>query len=336
MLGARVALIERNMLGGDCLVTGCVPSKALIHASRIANTIRNAPNYGIKCGPINVDFPQVMKKLRQIRAEVASDDSASTVSSRGIDTIFGDARFTSPNTLEVDGTEISFKRAIICTGGRATIPPIPGLTEADPLTNESVFNLTELPPRLAIIGGGPIGCELGQAMARLGSKVTLFEVMDRILNIIDIEAGAIIEDQLKTDGVNILAKSQIVSVTPSENSWQINYTHDNSTQSVIVDKILVAAGRAPNIEHLNLEVANVAYNKKGVTIDSYQRTSNKRIYAAGDVSNAYKFTHSAYAYAEYATLNALLPIPLYNTKKLIMPFSVYEVDPENWTGGLVG
>lgn len=323
MLGAKVALIEKERLGGDCLVTGCVPSKALLHAASLCQTIRQAPDYGIRASSVEVDFPAVMERLRQTRAKISHDDSAQTVSDRGIDLLYGSASFSGPNTLLLGDKTISFKRAIICTGSRPRLPDIPGLTDANPLTSDTVFNLTELPKRLAIIGTGAIGCELGQAFARLGSKVTLIGRKSTLLPKEDPEAGEILQEVFRSEGVRLALSTDLESVSSHNGGYLISGTNQQGPWSLEVDRILVATGRTPNLENLNLEAANIGFGEKGVHIDAYQRTSNKRVYAAGDIANSEKFTHAAYSYAEYATLNALAPVRLFNASKRHIPHCTY-------------
>lgn len=323
MLGASTLLIERELLGGDCLVSGCVPSKAILKAAKVAQSVKNAAQFGITAGEVKIDFARIMQKLRQTRSTISSDDSAQTVTDRGVDILYGNAQFKSQNSIELNGEEIFFKRAIICTGARAALPPVSGLLEAKPLTNETLFQLTELPQRLAIIGGGPIGSEMCQAFTRLGSQVTLFELMPNIIATEDPEASAIIQAKLESEGATVLTNTKVKSVKSSKNGYTIESSRNGKTTSIEVDKILVATGRTPNLENLNLEAANVAYTKTGITVDAYQRTSNKRIYAAGDISSPMKFTHAAYAHAEYATLNALAPFRLFNAKKRIIPYAIY-------------
>ena len=427
-LGAKVALIERDLMGGDCLNVGCVPSKALIAAARAAASVKGAGEFGVRdasvesarraatvvpspqlCGerarvrgfdeettddgveaslshssslsgsrpeePLTltlspqgwgegtrIDFAHVMERLRRLRADIAPNDSAARFQSLGVDVFLGDGRFTGPDTMEVAGQTLRFKTAVIATGARATHPDTPGLAEAGYLTNETVFNLTELPPRLAVIGGGPIGCELAQAFARLGSQVTLIVRSHQLLGREDEAAARLVQASLERDGVRVLldavverVTSEMPSLVPapvptpvpsppssgervrgpsgenapnSENVAEQRTPHPNpltskargegtgekllfvrqgaNTIEVTADVILVGAGRTPNVEGLNLEAVGVQYDRaKGVVVDDRLRTTNSRIFAAGDVCSPFKFTHAADFMARIVIQNAL-------------------------------
>ncbi|MCH6255149.1 FAD-dependent oxidoreductase [Puniceicoccaceae bacterium K14] len=325
--GLKVALIERQYIGGDCLMVGCVPSKSLIHAAKMAHRMRTASELGIEAKEVQVNFSKVMETLRESRSEISLDDSAVNVSARGIDVLYGHARFTGTNTIDLNGKEIRFKRAIVCTGTRPILPNIPGLVESDPLTNESVFNLTELPKRLAVIGAGAIGCELGQALNRLGARVTMLVRDKRLLAKEDPRASDYILNAFQKEGVEVLFEATLVSVEKAKDGLLLKVQKGDFSQELVVDRILVATGRSPNVENLGLEEAGVKFDHKGIQIDDYQRTTNKRVYAAGDVANELKFTHSAYAYGEYAAMNALLPFRLFKSSKRVIPWCTY-VDPE--------
>jgi pyruvate/2-oxoglutarate dehydrogenase complex dihydrolipoamide dehydrogenase (E3) component len=434
-LGAKVALVERDLMGGDCLNVGCVPSKALIAAARAAASMGRASEFGISnatsesarraattvpspqpCGerarvrgfdaettvnggessslhssflsdpppeePLTltlspqsrgegtgVNFARVMERLRSLRADIASNDSAARFQSLGVDVFLGEGRFTGPDTIEVAGQTLRFKKAVIATGARATHPDTPGLAEAGYLTNETVFNLTELPPRLAVIGGGPIGCELAQAFARLGSQVTLIVRSHQLLAREDEDAARIVQASLERDGVHVLldavveremstlvpapASSRVAAPVPSpfpsppssgerarvrgpdcdvasisEQPAERRTPHPNplpskargegtgtktifvrrggETIEVTADEILVGAGRTPNVEGLNLEAVGVRHDREnGVVVDDRLRTTNPRIFAAGDVCSPFKFTHAADFMARIVIQNAL-------------------------------
>ena len=324
--GARVALVERHLMGGDCLNVGCVPSKSIIRSSRVFAELRDAAALGwrVPAGAV-ADFEAVMARMRRIRARISPSDSAARYrDDKGVDVFLGSARFTSETTLDVDGATLRFKKALIATGARPAQLPIPGLAEAGYLTNETVFNLTARPHRLAVIGGGPIGSELAQAFCRLGSEVTLLEMSDHILVREDPDAAAIVQTALRRDGVRVVVRCGVERVERHGAEKVIHFTCDGA-QSVAVDEILVGAGRAPNTE-LGLDAAGVNHDRQGVTVDDTLQTSNPRIYAAGDVCMAWKFTHAAEDAARIAVQNALFP-GRRRLSALTMPWCTY-TDPE--------
>ena len=304
-LGARVALVERHLLGGDCLNVGCVPSKAIIAAARAAAVARDGAPFGVRVSGVDVDFAAVMARMRRLRAEIAPHDGAERFKGLGVDVFLGDGRFTGPRTVEVDGQQLPFVRAVIATGARATAPPIPGLEDAGYLTNETVFQLTERPRRLAIIGAGPIGCELAQAFARLGSRVTALEMLPQVLGKEDPDAATIVDRRLRADGVDVVLGARIDRVERRGADRVIVYTVEGARREVACDAILVGAGRAPNVEGLGLEAAGVAFGREGVTVTDHLQTTNRRIYACGDVASRFKFTHMADALARIVLENAL-------------------------------
>lgn len=308
-LGAKVALVERQLLGGDCLNVGCVPSKCIIRSSRAAAETRMANRFGVYTGDgITVDFAQVMERMRRLRAEISAGDSVKRFQGLGVHVFLAEARFTGTDRVEADGVELHFRRAVVATGARAAAQAVPGLAETGYLTNESVFWLTDRPARLAVIGGGPLGAELAQAFQNLGSRVVLFHRHEHLLNREDRDVAEILERTFLAEGVRLLLKTRLISVSKSEEGKRIELERDGRTESVTVDEILVGVGRAPNVEGLGLEAAGVEYDtKSGVIVDEYLRTSNPRIYAAGDVCLPYKFTHAADASARIVLQNALFP-----------------------------
>ena len=327
-LGAKVALVERHLMGGDCLNYGCVPSKALIRSSRVYATIQNAQNYGIHVQDgTNVDFPEVMERVRRLRAKISHHDSVKRLESLGVDVYLGHGSFASPNEIAVDGRLLQFKRAVIATGARAVHPGIKGLSQVGFLTNESVFSLTTRPSRLAVIGGGPIGCEMAQAFQRLGSQVTLFHKNDHILDREDSDAAEIIQKRFIEEGIRLILKSDLNEVESIKQEKVIHFQVDGAKDSLAVDEILVGAGRAPNVENLNLEMAAVKYDtRKGILVNDHLQTTNPAIYAAGDICMNFKFTHAADAAARIVIQNALFR----GAKKLstlTVPWCTY-TDPE--------
>jgi pyruvate/2-oxoglutarate dehydrogenase complex dihydrolipoamide dehydrogenase (E3) component len=333
-LGARTALVERHLMGGDCLNVGCVPSKALIKAAQLAHDARRAATLGLASESGGLpDFAAAMERMREIRARISHEDGAQRYTQEfGVDVHFGSARFTSEGAIDVDGQPLRFRRAVIATGARATAPPIPGLAEAGYLDNENVFSLTERPRRLAVIGAGPIGCELAQAFRRLGSEVALLEMAPQILVREDPDAAAIVQSALTRDGVELCCGVTLASVEKrgAEKVVQL-IDAAGRTRAVLVDEILVSAGRAPNVQGLGLDVVGVGFDERaGVAVDDFLRTTNPRIYAAGDVCMAWKFTHAADASAKIVVQNALFsfgPFGRQRLSKLVMPWCTY-TDPE--------
>ena len=328
-LGGHVALVERHLMGGDCLNVGCVPSKAMIRSSRAAFDLQNASNFGIK-GPsdCSVDFVAVMERMRRLRSGISPNDSVNRFAGLGVDVFLGDARFTGPDAVEVGGQRLRFKKAIIATGARAASPPIDGLAEAGYLTNETVFSLTQLPRELAVIGGGPIGCELAQAFHRLGSAVTIIQHGSQFLSKEDPDAATILAQTFAREGIEILLNAEVERASVENGVKTIHVNQSGRSLALTADQILVGVGRAPNVEGLNLEAAGVAYGRSGVQVDDALQTSNSNIYAAGDICSAFKFTHAADFGARIAVQNALFPfLPRKKFSGLVIPWCTY-TDPE--------
>ncbi len=326
MLGARVALIESHLMGGDCLNYGCVPSKALIRAARAAHAIREAQALGVQAGVRDIRFGEIMRRLRRVRAEISPHDSANRFRSLGVDVYFGSARFLSRDTVEVAGERLRFRKAIIATGTRAAIPPVDGLKETGFLTTESVFSLSECPKSLIVIGGGPIGCEIAQCFARLGSQVTLIERASRLLPRDDEDAASILKTQFESEGISLLLNVAVRRTETKDQGKTVVFERGRGEETVWAEQLLVAIGRTPNIEALNLLAAEVQFNEKGIIVDDRLRTSNHNIYAAGDVSSSFQFTHAAEALARIALQNALF-FGRRRAGNLVIPWCTY-TDPE--------
>lgn len=324
-LGAKVALIERHLMGGDCLNVGCVPSKALIRCARALADVREAGEYGVSVPDgAAVDFPAVMERMRKLRAGISPHDSATRFRELGIDVFIGEARFTGSDTVDVNGTTLQFARACIATGARAAALPIPGLADAGYLTNETIFSLTTLPVRLAVIGAGPIGCEMAQTFARFGSSVTLLEAGPHVLGREDRDAAERIRTALLRDGVDVRCGVQIEAVRKDGAERVIKL---GSGEELRAEQILLGVGRTPNVEGLGLKAAGVVFDpRSGVHVDDRLRTSNKRIYAAGDVCSVYKFTHAADFMARIVIQNALF-FGRSKAGALTIPWCTY-TDPE--------
>ncbi len=305
-VGGRVALIERHLTGGDCLVSGCVPSKGIISAARVAaNILHYAADYGVRVQGATVDFPSVMARMRRLRARISPADSVDHLKKAGVDVYLGQARFISRDTVEVDGRRLQFAKAVIATGGRAEVPSIPGLKETGYLTNETIFELTTLPQRLAVIGAGPIGCEMAQTFRRFGSEVTLLHNAGHILNREDADAAEIVQRAFLKEGVRLVfnAKTQRAEVRSGTKMLIVEST--GRAQEIVCDAVLVSAGRVPNTDGLNLEAAGVTSDQRGVQVNDRLQTTNPNIFAAGDVCSMYKFTHTANVLGRMAMVNAL-------------------------------
>ena len=323
-LGAKVALVEKHLAGGDCLNVGCVPSKALLRAARAWSEARRAAReFGGPAAAGDGDFGAVMERMRRLRADLSRNDSVARFTGLGVDVFIGAGRFTGPDTLAVDGgATLRFRRAVVATGGRPALPPVPGLREAGPLTNETVFWLTALPARLLVIGAGPIGCELAQAFARFGSRVTIVHRGGRILPKEDADAAGLVEASLRRDGVRFLLGSRLLGARRAGGVRTLLFEHQGRQVEEEAEEILVAAGRAPNVEGAGLDAAGIAHDVKGIQVDARLRTSNRRVYAVGDVASRFQFTHAADAQARLVAQNALF-FGRGRADRLVMPWCTY-------------
>ncbi|MDB4526986.1 mercuric reductase [bacterium] len=327
-LGAKVALVERDLLGGDCLNVGCVPSKAIIAAARRAAQIRDAGDFGIDVhGGFTANFGKAMERMRKLRAGISPHDSAQRFKDLGIDLYLGGATFVDRHTIDVQGEQLTFKKACIATGARASAPPIPGLDTIDYLTNETLFSLTELPKRFGMIGAGPIGCEMAQSFARLGSEVFLVETAAGILPREDPDAAAIVQSSMEKDGVHVLCCGRKLQLSPADDGKvRMKVEASDRGYDHVVDKLLVAVGRAPNVDGLGLEDIGIDFTKKGVLVNDKQQTTVPHIYAAGDICSPYQFTHAADFMARNVIRNALF-MGRAKASALIIPWATY-TEPE--------
>lgn len=332
-LGARVALVERNLMGGDCLNTGCVPSKGLIRAGRAVAHVREAGQFGVRVdGKVTVDFSAAMERMRSKRAAISPVDSAKRFQELGVDVFFGAARFINRKKIQVQSSEqpesiLEFRKAVIATGARAAVPNIPGLDEVEYLTNENLFRLNDLPDRLGVIGAGPIGCEMAQTFARLGSQVSLFEMADQILPREDSEASDLLTNCFHQDRIRMVTSLDKIKVnlTPA-GAIQVSGLIEQKTHQTEVDHLLVAVGRKPNIENLDLKAAGVECHRRGVVVNDFLQTTNPRIFAAGDVASSFQFTHAADFQARIVVQNALFamgPLGRKRASDLIIPAATY-------------
>lgn len=327
-LGAKVALVERYLMGGDCLNSGCVPSKTILRSARFYADLRNAADFGGQDpGRVHIDFGKAMARMRGIRAHISHDDSAERFRELGVDVFFGEATFVNARTVVVDGKDLRFRKAVIATGSRAASPTIEGLDEAGYLTNETVFNLTERPERLMVVGGGPLGCELAQAFARLGCQVTIAQKEPQFLPKEERDAADILAHALARDGIQVRLNTEVRKVTTQGGERRVQLISYDQESTVDVDELLVGTGRVPNVDGLNLEAAGVSYDEeRGVHVDDYMRTSNRRIYAAGDVALEHQYTHMADATARIVIQNALF-LGRKKLSALTIPWCTY-TDPE--------
>ena len=326
-LGAKVALIERNLMGGDCLNVGCVPSKAIIRAARAVVDSRNGAEFGLHSNSQpEINFAAAMERMRRLRAEISAHDSVDRFRKLGVDVYIGNGRFIGPSTIEIDGTWLEFSRAIIATGARAAELPIAGLADAGYYTNETIFTFTELPRRMVVIGAGPVGCELAQCFQRFGCQVTVITDGEQILPKEDHDAAAVLRQRLSREGVRIITSGIIQQVSSNGSGKRVSVATDGTTHEVECDAILVSVGRKPNLEGLELDIAAVDYTSQGVVVDNRLRTTNPRVYAAGDVCSRYKFTHAADAMARIVIANALF-LARRKVTDLVIPWCTY-TDPE--------
>ena len=338
LIGAKVALIEKNKLGGDCLYTGCVPSKTLIRSARFASDLNNAEQFGFESSkPRFKDgkFSSVTQHVQDVIGVIEEHDAPEVFEDMGAEIVFGNSRFLNANEIEVTLNEtgetrvMRAKRFCISTGSSPFVPPIPGLEEAGYITNEDVFHLEELPKQLVVIGGGAIGVELGQSFARFGADVTLVEMSERILIHEDPEVSKFMTNVLESEGMKILTSSKAAKFERRPDGKKIAVIETSEgTVEVEADEILMAAGRKPNLSGLDLETAGVEYDNRRIITDDYLRTTNKKIYAAGDVTAHFQFTHMADYEAQIVLNNAFLFWPL--TKKAdysVVPWTTFS-EPE--------
>ncbi len=323
-LGARVALIDKERVGGDCLYYGCVPSKALIHVAKVVAQAKAAATLGLLPADLKVDMGRVSAHIQEVIARVAEEEQ---VYVEGVSVRLGQASFRAPHELEVNGETLLSKNTLIATGSRPRVPDVPGLREVGYLTNESVFDLGRLPPSLVVVGGGPVGVEMAEAFARLGSQVTLLQSRERLLPREDPEVSEAIAQALARDGVRVVLSARLEAVKQSGKHKVAEARQGEKLAQVEADDLLIALGRVPNVERLHLEAAGVAYGPKGITTDAYLHTTASPIFAIGDVLGGYLFTHVAAYQASVAVRNALLPLLHKKADYRVLPWTTF-TDPE--------
>jgi dihydrolipoamide dehydrogenase len=302
-LGAKVALIEKHKMGGDCLNTGCVPSKAIIRTAKVAHDAKTASRFGLMGHDFDVKLDEVLKSVRKVQENIARHDSVERFTSLGVDVYQGEYRFISKNQITNGEEVLEAKRFVVATGGSPFVPIISGLDKVSYLTSDNVWDLKELPGNLVVIGGGPIGVELAQTFARLGSKVTLVQSAERLLVREDPEVSELIKTRFESEGIKVMLNTKAEAV----DDGLATIDAKGQSQKIAFDQILLAVGRAANVEGVGLEKAGIAFDRRGIKVDEYLRTSQKHIYACGDVVGPYQFTHTADFQARLILRNALFP-----------------------------
>lgn len=327
-LGARVALVDKAGLGGDCLNYGCVPTKRLVHSAKVAFTVKHAPESGIEAARYTVDFPKIMDSMRAVQGKIGEHDDPERFRRMGVEVIFGAGKFTDPDTFEINGERLQGRRFIIATGTGPFVPPIKGLKESGALTNETVLGLKTLPESIVILGAGPIGVEYSHIFARFGSRVTVVKKYDQILPREDPELAVELEGVLQSEGVVTVRCPEVKEVRRTGEKTEVVLGCGGGDKTLVADAVMVAIGRKPNVEGLGLEAAGVEYDtKKGIRVDSRLRTSQKHIYACGDVTGSYPFTHVAEYHAGVALGNALFPVFKRKVDYRVVPWTTF-TDPE--------
>jgi dihydrolipoamide dehydrogenase len=329
-LGATVLLIDKERLGGDCLNYGCVPSKSLIHVARVVQQARDAAKLGLMPASLEVDMGKVTAYVQGVISRVAE---AEKVYTEGVTVKFGKVSFKSPTELTVNGESFSSRSTLIATGSRPVVPRVEGLEEVGYLTNEGVFDLVNLPPTIVVVGGGPIGVELGQAFERLGAKVTIIQGPDRILPKEEPEVSATVAEVLKSEGINIVTNARFVKAARQGDKKVVTAKQGDQLLNFEADELILALGRQPNVEGLNLEAAGVKYDGRGIKVDDYLQTSSSNVLAIGDVIGGYLFTHVAAYQSGIAVRNALLPIGKKKVDYRVVPWCTF-TDPEAARVGL--
>lgn len=323
-VGARVLLAEEARTGGDCLWTGCVPSKSLIAAARRAHDMRTADCLGLSPVAPEVDLARIMARVHDVIAALEPHDSPERLRACGVEVVASRARFLRPGQVEVDGRRVAYRSALIATGSAPSLPAVEGLQAADPLTSETLWDLREVPRRLAVLGGGAVGCELGQAFARLGSQVTIIEMTPRLLPLAEPEASGLVAQVLRREGVDVRTSTRALAVRPDH---LVLAGPDRTGGSLEFDRLLVATGRTPRTGGLGLERVAVETDERGfVRVDDTMRTTGRRIFAAGDVTGRMPFTHVAAAHAGLVVTNALFHLRRTTAEQLI-PWTIF-TDPE--------
>lgn len=329
-LGANVLLVDKEDLGGDCLKYGCVPSKSLIHVARVVHEAKEAARYGLTPANLSVDMARVAEYVQGVISRVSAAESIYT---EGVTVKFGQISFKSATELDLNGESFTSRNTLIATGSRPAVPNIEGLAGTGYLTNEGVFDLLNLPPSIVVIGGGPIGVELGQAFERLGSKVTIMQGPDHILPREDPEVSQTVAGVLEAEGIQIVTGARFVKAGRSEQKKVVTAKQGDRLLHFEADEIVLALGRRPNVDGLNLEAAGIQYDSAGIQVDEYLQTSAPNVLAIGDVIGGYLFTHVAAYQAGVAVRNALVPVARKKVNYRVVPWCTF-TDPEAARVGL--
>ena len=328
-VNAKVSLIEKHKMGGDCLNTGCVPSKALIRSAKWLHHLKRAEEFGFKSTDIEFDFAEVMERIQRIIKTIEPADSVERFTDLGVDCIIGEAKITSPYTVVVNGETLTTRNIIIAAGAQPIVPPIPGIDDMDYLTSDNVWDLRELPKRLVVLGGGPIGCELTQAFARLGSKVTQVEMMPQIMGREDLEVSEFITQRFRNEGIDVLVEHTAKSFKIDKGQKIIVCEHKGTEVQIEFDELLVAVGRSARVENYGLDDLEISLTKrKTIEVNDFLQTNYPNIYAVGDVAGPYQFTHTASHMAWYAAVNSLFgSFKKFRVDYSVIPWATY-TDPE--------
>ena len=303
---SKVILIERHKMGGDCLNTGCVPSKAILRSAKMANYMRRADEFGLEEVPVKPVFSKIMDRVQDVVKTIEPHDSVERFTGLGVECVMGEAEIVDPHTVKVGDRLISTKSIIIAAGARPFVPPIEGLDQVDYLTSDNIWDLRDQPKRLVVLGGGPIGCELSQAFAKLGSQVTQVEMMGQLMGREDSDVAEVITETFIKDGIDVRVNHKAVKVTQDGDQKTLHCEVDGNTVEIPFDSILVAVGRKANSDGMNLEKLGIKLRRNGtIETDEYLRTAVPNIFACGDIAGPYQFTHTASHQAWYATVNAL-------------------------------
>lgn len=326
---AKVYLIEKHQMGGDCLNTGCVPSKALIRSAKINHYIKRAGEFGLRVTPEGVDFPSVMKRIQGVIKTIEPHDSVERFTDLGVDCVIGEAKITSPWTVEVNGQAIHTKNIIVASGARPFVPPIEGVEQSGYLTSDTLWQLEVQPKRLLVIGAGPIGCELAQSFARLGSEVVLLDMADKVMPREDADVSAFIAKKLESDGIDLKLSHKTIKFSKNGETKSLQAEHQGQTVDIAFDEVLIAVGRRANTEGFGLEELNIGTTPQGtLQVNEYLQTRFPNIYACGDVAGPYQFTHTASHQAWYAAVNALFGrFKKYKVDYSVIPWATF-TDPE--------